>query len=149
MRIAIGVTMAVLMALGAVQAFAPRETPPMAPTHLADEKLHLNTLVASKAGLVTGGELGVILVSTNQGRDWQKASLSANRQALINQIVFATDGLNGMAVGHEGWILHTTDGGWTWKEVAFSENNGEPLMSAVSYTHLDVYKRQDNSSGAK
>ncbi|RFO96122.1 glycosyl hydrolase [Rhodoferax lacus] len=120
--------MAALMAAAAVQAFAPRETPALAVTRLAVEKLHLNTIARSKAGLVTAGELGTVLYSTNQGRDWQRAAMPVQRQALINQISFAGDGLTGMAVGHEGWILRTTDGGLSWEEVAFDEQNGEPLM---------------------
>ena len=129
MRTPVGLTIAVLMALGAIQAFAPRETPPLATTQLAVDQMHLNTLVESKAGLITGGELGHLLFSTNKGKDWQRASVPVDRQALINQITFAADGLTGMAVGHEGWILKTSDGGLTWTEVAFDEQNGEPLMS--------------------
>ena len=129
MRTAVGVTMAVLIALGAAQAFAPRATPPLAASRLHMDRIQLNSLVRSKAGLVTGGELGTLLLSPDQGKDWQPASVSTNRQALITQISFAPDGLDGMAVGHEGWILHTLDGGKTWKEVAFDEKNGEPLMS--------------------
>ena len=121
--------MAVLIALGAAQAFAPRQTPPLAASQLPMDRVQLNSLVKSKAGLVTGGELGTLLLSPDQGKDWQRASVSNNRQALINQISFASDGLDGMAVGHEGWILHTLDGGKSWKEVAFEEKNGEPLMS--------------------
>ncbi len=131
MRTAVGVTIAALIALGAAQAFAPRETPPLATSRLPMERLQLNTLVRSKAGLVSGGELGALLVSPNQGKDWQRASVSKDRQALINQISFAPDGLDGMAVGHEGWILHTLDGGKSWKELAFEEKNGEPLMSVA------------------
>lgn len=131
MRTAVGVTIAALIALGAAQAFAPRETPPLAVSRLAMDRLHLNSLTPSKAGLLTGGELGTLLVSSNQGKDWQRASVSKDRQALINQISFAPDGLEGMAVGHEGWILNTTDGGWSWKELAFDESNGEPLMSVA------------------
>lgn len=129
MRTAVGVTMAVLIALGAAQAFAPRQTPPLAASQLPMDRVQLNSLVKSSAGLVTGGELGTLLLSPDQGKDWQRASVSNNRQALINQISFAPDGLDGMAVGHEGWILHTLDGGKSWKEVAFEEKNGEPLMS--------------------
>lgn len=128
MRTPVGLAVAVLMGLGALQAFSPRATPPLAATHLAVDRMQLNTLAVSKAAMVTGGELGTLLYSTDQGKHWQPAKVSNNRQALINQISFAPDGLNGMAVGHEGWILRTTDGGLSWTEVAFDEKNGEPLM---------------------
>ena len=129
MRTPIGLAVAALMAFGAVQAFAPRQTPPLSASRLALDRMQLNTLVTSKAGLVAGGELGHLLFSTNQGKEWQSASVPNDRQALINQIVFTADGLHGMAVGHEGWILRTADGGLSWSEVAFEEQNGEPLMS--------------------
>lgn len=129
MRTPVGLTVAALMALAAAQAFAPRETPSLAATHLAIERLHVNTLARSKAGLIAAGELGTFLYSINQGKEWQRAALPVDRQALINQISFARDGLTGIAVGHEGSILRTTDGGLSWKEVAFDEKNGEPLMS--------------------
>ena len=128
MRTPVGLVVAALMTLGAVQAFAPRETPPLAATRLAVDRMQINTLSTSKAGLVAGGELGTLLYSTDQGRHWERALVSAQRQALINQISFSPDGLQGMAVGHEGWILRTSDGGLSWTEVAFDEKNGEPLM---------------------
>lgn len=132
MRILVGLTMSALMAIAAVQAFSPRHTPALAATRLAVEKIHFNTLVQSKAALVAGGELGKLLYSKDQGKDWQSAALSQDRQALITQVVFASDGLRGLAVGHEGWILRTTDGGLSWTEVAFDEKNGEPLMSVAN-----------------
>lgn len=132
MRILVGLTMSALMAVAAVQAFSPRHTPALAETRLAVEKIHFNTLVQSKAALVTGGELGKLLYSKDQGKSWQQATVSQDRQALITQVVFASDGLRGLAVGHEGWILRTTDGGLSWTEVAFDEKNGEPIMSAAN-----------------
>ena len=131
MRTPVGLAVAVLMGLGALQAFSHRETPPLAATQLAVNRMHLNTLNQSKAGMVAGGELGNLLYSTDQGKHWLPAKVSDNRQALINQISFAADGMEGMAVGHEGWILHTTDGGLSWQEVAFDEKNGEPLMGVA------------------
>jgi len=121
--------MAALMAVAATQAFAPRPTPPLAETRLPVERMHLNSIVRSQAGLVAGGELGHLLLSTDGGQTWSKAKVSKERYALINQIYFAPGGLEGMAVGHEGWILRTRDGGRSWDEVAFEEKNGEPLMS--------------------
>lgn len=130
-RTPVGMAMAVLIALGALQAFAPRETPPLAATRLAVEHMHLNSLALSKASIIAGGELGTLLFSTNQGKDWQRSSVNVERQALINQISFAADGMFGMAVGHEGMILRTRDGGLSWHELTFDEENGEPLMSVA------------------
>ena len=123
--------MATLMALAAVQAFSPRQTPALAATRLPFDKLHINSLVQTKAGLIAAGELGQVLYSTNQGKEWQRAAVPVDRQALINQITMSADGLSGMAVGHEGWIMRTSDGGLSWKEVAFQDQNGEPLMSVA------------------
>ena len=53
----VGLAMATLVALAAVQAFAPRDTLPLAATRLAIDKMHLNTLATSSAGLLAGGEL--------------------------------------------------------------------------------------------
>lgn len=131
MRSLVGLTMSALMAVAAVQAFSHRQTPPLAATRLAVEKVHFNTLTRSKAGLVAGGELGKLLFSTDEGKNWTPATVSKDRQALITQVTFAKDGLHGLAVGHEGWILRSEDGGLSWSEVAFDEQNGEPLMSAA------------------
>lgn len=123
--------MAAIMAVAATQAFAPRPTPPLAATRLAVESMHLNTIAATQSGLVAGGELGNLLLSTDRGQTWSAAKLSKDRQALINQVAFASDGRLGMAVGHEGWILRTRDAGRSWEEVAFDDNNGAPLMSVA------------------
>ena len=131
MRTLVGLTMAALVALAAAQAFAPRDTPPLAATRLAVDKMHFNTLATSSAGLLAGGELGHILISRDKGKSWQPTQLSNDRQALITQIFFDNDGLTGMAVGHESWILGTRDGGLTWTELHFQEKNGEPLMSVA------------------
>ena len=131
MKTLVGLAMASLVALAAAQAFAPRDTPPLAATRLATDKMHFNTLARSSVALLAGGELGHILVSRDSGKSWQPATLSHKRQALITQITFDQDGLTGMAVGHEGWILGTRDGGLSWNELAFQEKNGEPLMSVA------------------
>ena len=131
MRTPVGVAMSALVALASVQAFAPRATAPLAASHLPVQRMHLNTLSQSKAALLAGGELGHVLFSRDEGKTWLPASLSKDRQALINQISFAANGLDGVAVGHEGWILRSNDGGLSWREVAFDEQNGEPLMSVA------------------
>ena len=89
--------MSALMAVAAVQAFSPRHTPPLAATRLAVEKIHFNSLVLSQSALIAGGELGKLLYSTDQGQSWHLSALSQDRQALITQVVFASDGLRGLA----------------------------------------------------
>ncbi len=131
MRAVVGLTMAAIVALTASYAFSPRPTPPLAATVLPIKLMQLDSIVRSSAGLVAGGELGKIVISSDQGKNWQVAKVSADRQALITQIVFDKDGKTGMAVGHEGWILRTSDGGLSWQEVAFDSKDDEPLMSVA------------------
>jgi photosystem II stability/assembly factor-like uncharacterized protein len=130
MRLAVGVTVAAMIAAAAAYAISPRHTPPLKDTRVPLERMQLDTLAQSAAGIVAGGELGHILVSSDHGAHWQSARLSIDRYALINQIVFATDQL-GIAVGHEGWILRTEDGGKSWREVAFDDKGNGPLMSTA------------------
>lgn len=130
MRLAVGVTVAAMIAAAAAYAISPRHTPPLQHTRIPLEDMQLDTLARSAAGIVAGGELGHILVSGDQGLHWQSAQIATDRHALINQVVFATGRL-GIAVGHEGWILRTEDGGLTWREVAFDANGNGPLMSAA------------------
>ena len=130
MRLAAGVAVAAMIAAAAAYAISPRTTSPLQPTQIPLARMQLSTLARSAAGVVTGGELGHILVSADQGGHWQSARLSAEREALINQIVFA-DGKLGIAVGGEGWILRTEDGGLSWQEVAFKSHGGDPLMSVA------------------
>jgi photosystem II stability/assembly factor-like uncharacterized protein len=131
MRLAVGITVAAMIAAAAAYAISPRHTPPLQDTRIPLERMQIDTLARSAAGIVAGGELGHILVSHDEGRHWASAQLSTDRYALVNQIVFATDRL-GIAVGHEGWILRTEDGGNSWREVAFdASGNDGPLMSAA------------------
>lgn len=123
--------MTALVAAAAAYSFSPRATPPLAPSRLAVDSMHFNVLTTSAAGLVAAGELGHLLVSKDQGQTWESAKTSHNRLALINQVAFDPEGKVGVAVGHEGWILKTDDGGLNWQEVAFSEERGEPLMSVA------------------
>ncbi|WP_157991542.1 WD40/YVTN/BNR-like repeat-containing protein [Caldimonas tepidiphila] len=132
MRIAVGIAVATLMAAAAFHAFSPRPTPPLEATALPIEHMHFNALVRSSVGLVAGGELGALVYSRDQGRSWQRAQVSANRQALITQVRFDESGRLGLAVGHEGWILRSDDGGQTWTELHFDQANGEPLMSIAT-----------------
>ena len=59
------------------------------------------------------GERGHILYSDDQGRQWQQAQVPV--RVTLTAIHFA-DNQRGWAVGHDGVILNTTDGGLSWSK---------------------------------
>ena len=128
MRMLLGLGMAAIVAASAVFAFSPRHTPPLAATRMPVDRMHFNTLASAGDMLVAGGELGHIMLSADAGKTWTEAVVEPRRNALITQIVFVNQQL-GLAVAHEGQILRTEDGGKRWKELAFDQDKGEPLMS--------------------
>ena len=129
MKTAVGIGAAALVAFASALAFAPRTPPPLAPTTIGVERTHFNAITLNGDRLLTAGAMGEILYSDDKGAHWSPAKLNQDRQALIVSMAFAPDKKLGFAVGHEGWILRTKDGGSSWEEVAFSKENGEPLMS--------------------
>jgi photosystem II stability/assembly factor-like uncharacterized protein len=70
-------------------------------------------MAVAKAGtrLVAVGSRGVIVTSDNNGASWTQSSVPVQSDLLAVQ--FPTASL-GWAVGHDGVILHTVDGGLTW-----------------------------------
>ena len=129
MKTAVGIGAAALVAFASALAFAHRTPPPLAPTTTGIERTHFNAITQIGDRLLTAGALGEILYSDDKGAHWKSAALNENRQALLISVAFSPDKKTGFAVGHEGWILRTKDGGSTWEEMAFSKENGEPLMS--------------------
>ena len=130
MRTAVGVAIALIVALASIFAFSPRHMPELAPNRVPVDRMQLSGIARTDAGLVTAGELGHILLSSDNGASWRDASLSTQRQALITRLVFI-DGKTGLALGHEGWILRTSDGGATWQEAAVDDKNRGPLLAAA------------------
>lgn len=129
MKTVVGLAAAAVMAAATAVAFAHRTPPPLAPTSIGIKELHFNTLAQSEQHTVAAGALGNIFVSSDQGQQWSSAKIDQQRNALLVEVTFAKDKKTGFAVGHEGWILRTTDGGASWQEVHFDEKHGEPLMS--------------------
>ncbi|SDS56606.1 YCF48-related protein [Opitutus sp. GAS368] len=84
------------------------ETSELAP--LASKSLLLAVAYAGDR-LVAVGERGHVLLSADQGRSWTQ-SLAPTR-ALLTGVSFP-DAQHGWAVGHDGVILATGDGGLTW-----------------------------------
>lgn len=61
---------------------------------------------------VAVGVRGIILRSAN-GKDWKQVQAPADSP--LTSVGFAPGTGDGWAVGHDGTILHTSDGGKTWK----------------------------------
>lgn len=131
MRVLVGLFTTLVVTLAGLYAFSPRVPATLAPSVIPVDKMLLTGITHTSAGLITAGELGHILISADKGQSWQHAELDTQRHALITRLVFSEDGSLGLAIGHEGWILRTTDGGRRWQEVAFDEKAGEPLMDVA------------------
>lgn len=121
----VGISLSVIIA--SVFAFSHRESVPLADSRLPVDSMNITDLIPSDAGILAAGELGHILLSTDEGKSWQATNIDNKRHALITRMAFK-DGKNGLAVGHEGWILRTEDGGKNWQEVRFDEKNSDPLL---------------------
>lgn len=67
--------------------------------------------------LVAVGERGHIIVSSDQGQSWKQAKVPTIE--LLTSVYFVNDQY-GWAVGHEGLILHSKDGGSNW-EVQYAD----------------------------
>lgn len=72
-------------------------------------------LALARAGdrLVSAGLRGVVLLSDDQGKNWRQAHVPV--QSDLTAVHFPS-ALKGWAVGHEGVVLHSADGGETWQK---------------------------------
>jgi photosystem II stability/assembly factor-like uncharacterized protein len=83
---------------------------PAEKTDMADVSI-LMDVVNVQGRLVAVGERGHILYSDDKCAGWTQADVPVS----VNLTkVYFPDGANGWAVGHDGVVLHTTDGGKTW-----------------------------------
>ncbi len=71
----------------------------------------LQDIVRVDGRLVAVGERGHIIWSDDSGKTWQQADVPTRQ--MLNAVYFPTPEL-GWAVGYDGLILNTTDGGKTW-----------------------------------
>jgi photosystem II stability/assembly factor-like uncharacterized protein len=72
----------------------------------------LNAVAMAGQRLVAVGEMGVILLSDDNGKSWQQARAVPTSVTLTN-VRFATSN-TGWVVGHSGAVLKTVDSGETW-----------------------------------
>jgi photosystem II stability/assembly factor-like uncharacterized protein len=104
------------------------DTPAQA-TRLAERGL-LNALARAGNRIVAAGQRGHIVLSDDGGRSWQQAAVPVSSDLVA--LHFPTPE-RGWAVGHDGVILQTPDGGKTWAK----QRDGRP--DAADVPLLDVW----------
>lgn len=75
--------------------------------------------------LLVVGQRGHILYSDNDGRDWQQAEVPVSSD--LTAIRFATE-RDGWAVGHDGVVLHSDDGGAHWARQLDGRRIGQLML---------------------
>lgn len=104
--------------------------PAPATTHGA-RKL-LTDIAQAGTRLVAVGEAGLVLLSDDEGRSWRQAPTPTS--VMLTSVTFAGSQA-GWAVGHDGVILATRDGGATWQR-QLDGRQGDPLILAAAKAQL-------------
>lgn len=91
---------------------------------LAGKSLLLD-VVAVDGLLAAVGSRGHILLSEDQGQSWGQAEVPT--RSGLNAVHFHDRNL-GWAVGHDGVIVRTQDGGVTWERVYWAPEDENPLL---------------------
>jgi len=97
------------------------------PAPLASRSLLLDVTRAGQR-LVAVGDRGHVLLSDDEGATWRQVVVPT--RAMLTGVSFG-DAKHGWAVGHDGVILATTDGGQTW--------NGQESNSSLETVFLDTH----------
>ncbi len=111
-----GVAGLILLLPLAARAVETSESMPLAAKSL------LLDVAAAGARLVAVGDRGHVLVSDDRGATWRQVVVPT--RAMLTGVSFA-DAQHGCAVGHDGVILLTADGGQTWTR----QDDGKDLDS--------------------
>lgn len=132
---------AVLLAAQSMAATLPdRMERPSHPSSLAAQSL-LTDIQALTSRVVMVGESGHILLD-GSGDDLQQAQVPVD---LLLTAVHFVDDQQGWAVGHDGVILHSMDGGQTWQK-QLDGNSINQLM--LAWAEAEVARLEQASSAA-
>ncbi|MEK6805304.1 MAG: YCF48-related protein [Pseudomonadota bacterium] len=125
---------AAALAEGAAQPMGNLQPRAAEMARLSDKNLLLGL---SKAGdqLVAVGDRGTVLLSAD-GTQWQQ--MPAPVHATLTAVSFA-DGKNGWIGGHDSTILHTDDGGQTWKLQSFNAKDSKPVLGVLALDAQRAY----------
>lgn len=114
----------------ALYSFSPRPIPPFPATRLYADRLMVDGLAHNAERYVGVAEQGHILLSDTPQGPWHDAQVEPQRGAMLTQVRFLSDQL-ALAVGHDCWIVRSTDGGLNWTETYFDPDSGDPLMGVA------------------
>lgn len=117
------VALALALPTVSVAGFADVMTTPASMSPLASKTL-LNGLALAGKRIVAVGQRGHIVYSDDNGSSWQQAKVPVSSDLVA--VSFPTPE-QGWAVGHDGIVLHTADGGVNWATQLDGQRMG-PLM---------------------
>jgi len=137
LRLALGAS-ALALAATAFAATDPFEDPLDVPARAVRRQLlstQMHAVTRAGARLVAVGVRGLLLVSDDEGRQWKQVSVPVASDLLAVHFPTARDG---WAVGHDGVVLRTQDGGNTW---------GKQLDGRIAKQMLTVHFQALAASG--
>ncbi len=111
----------------AAAGFADVLDTPARASPLASRSL-MQAVVRAGDRLVAVGQRGHIVVSGDSGKTWKQAKVPVGSDLTA---VYFVDGNLGWAVGHDGVILHTTDGGSSWQLQLDGRKANDLLVAAM------------------
>jgi photosystem II stability/assembly factor-like uncharacterized protein len=138
MALAAGTALAGMAATGAVEGWHDVLDTPALASPLVTRSV-LNGLARAGDRIVAVGQRGHILWSDDAGQEWHQAQVPVSSDLVAVHFPTATQG---WAVGHDGVILHTGDGGKTWQR----QRDGRPDNADVPL--LDVWFQDEHSGYA-
>lgn len=135
LSLAAGASLAAMAATGATQGWLDVLDSPAQKSPLAARGL-LNGLALAGERVVAVGQRGHIVFSDDAGKSWQQAEVPVSSDLVA--VCFPTPQA-GWAVGHDGVVLHSADGGRTWRR----QRDGRPQAESPL---LDVWF-EDSANG--
>jgi hypothetical protein len=97
------------------------------PSPLASRTL-LQAVAKAGSRLVAVGPRGHIVVSSDRGTTWKQAPVPVSSD--LTAVYFA-DSENGWAVGHDGVVLHSANGGQSWQVQLNGHKANDLLLTAM------------------
>lgn len=123
----------ILIFISSISVVAEQLDSPAIKSSLAVKSLLLDIVNVENKYLIAVGERGHIL----RGEDTNNfIQVEAPTRSTLTAVTFAND-KDGWAVGHNGVILHTADGGLSWKVQQYLPNLQKPLLDVAFKNSLE------------